>query len=520
MRSKSILSVVLATLALFGAAGCKVTESDIEYWKGTVKGPGKIKAVLLSDNYDMSLRTKAALALVEMEPRSNPQLDPVGELQDALNDPRVSDETRRQLITDMVDGLERLMAGEETSGNQEEGPQQQQIRAKDAAFVLIGHAEGDAKQRLMRAVVQWYAEDFNGRNLAGNFSAEQVTRSLGAPAAEMLVDALEPELPSPALVKLAELLGDVGTEETRARAGARLVEIEIHMEGDEFLDWLKGKVREQLRAVTAEGQEVDEGRVTSIAVLNRENFINNGALPAMKHMNRVSAVSERLLAVAEVSEANEAITNRRTKALQALEGAATEAMLERLLTLALTPANPDGVRDYAFDRVGDIRSRSALTRLWPLVEKSEDEAQRQRWRAGEMVLFIGGSDIVAEFIRRLPSEDEIKYEPEELEGYATRMSQMTPPPTALMRTQLTSTNWWNRVIGLRFFERQGVESDIPAMERLKTDTAAVNGEAWERLEIENVGGVAEAAIEGLRERLEGGDDEDGEEESSDSEDGE
>ena len=91
----------------------------------------------------------------------------------------------------------------------------------------------------------------------------------------------------------------------------------------------------------------------------------------------------------------------------------------------------------AFDRVGDIRSPEAIPQMWPLVQDGSDANQRVRWRAAEMILAIGGREVVREFFERLPVAEAIKYEPEELEGYATRMSQMTPPPTELVVRDLT-----------------------------------------------------------------------------------
>ena len=116
------------------------------------------------------------------------------------------------------------------------------------------------------------------------------------------------------------------------------------------------------------------------------------------------------------------------------------------------------MQDYAFDRVGDIRSPKAIPPMWPLV--TDAEKQRQRWRAGELVLTIGGSNVLSEFFAKLPSGGEVKYEPEELDGYAARMGQMTPLPTAVATAQLSSPNWWGRVIALNFFERKGTDADV------------------------------------------------------------
>ena len=501
MRLQQMLRirVLLGCVLVLASLGCKVTAEDIEYWKGTVKGPGKIVAVLLSEKYPLELRTTAALALVEMERND---VDGVAELQRGVQ--RLDDATRSQVIDQMTPGLEELMRGSDTAQDDETGPPGTQVRAKDAAYLLITHAEGEVRERLVRSVVGWYVVDFNGRSLAGNYSAEQIIRSLGGPAAEMLVDALNAEMPQRALVKLAELISQLGSPETKQRAAARLVEIEQHQETDEFVEWLKNKVREQMR-VASPDTEIDENRVNAIAALNRENFINDGALPAMKTLAAEAVVAERLLAIASIASTADHMVERRKRALQAMEGHATRAHLDRLLALALNNDNPVPVRDYAFDRVGDIRSPEAIPPMWPLVAGSgSEDAQRLRWRAGEMVLAIGGPRVVAEFFTKLPTEGELKYEPEELEGYATRMSQMSPPPTDLLRGQLRSPNWWNRVIALRYFERRGTEADIRQMQRLARDSAEVHGEHWEGMHIDNVGKVAEAAIAGLRERLAGG----------------
>jgi len=118
-----------------------------------------------------------------------------------------------------------------------------------------------------------------------------------------------------------------------------------------------------------------------------------------------------------------------------------------------------------------------------------------------MVLQIGGGDVVGEFFAKLPEGDEVKYEPEELEGYATRMAHMSPLPTQVVRGQLSSPQWFDRVIALRYFERKGEEGDIRAMQRLTRDQAEVVGNGWEALELGTVGQVAEAAITALQERL-------------------
>src|SRR3954447_7790425 len=85
-------------------SGCKVSAEDIDRWKGTVKGPGKIVAVMQADKYPMELRTQAALALIDMDRTDR---DGIAELQQALQG--VDDASRTQVIAGMVPGLEAQM---------------------------------------------------------------------------------------------------------------------------------------------------------------------------------------------------------------------------------------------------------------------------------------------------------------------------------------------------------------------------------------------------------------------------
>jgi hypothetical protein len=488
----------IASALLCGA--CKVTEKDVDTWKGTRKGPGKMVAVMLADKFDMPLRIYAALELVEMERQD---VDGVTEMQHAIQ--KLEPETRAQITEGLADGLIALMkkpadvnaqATEEdkkeaAQAAAEGAPPPHQVRAKDAAFVLVSSAPPAVKERLTQALVQWYTADFNGRSLTGNFSAEQVVRGLGSSAARSLVDALDAKLPQAALIKLSELTGQLGDPEVKKKAGDKLVAIEREMEGAGFLSWLKQQITAQMKAANV---PADAARVAKAAEVNRENFINNGALPAMKYLADQAEVQKRLLEIAGQKDAK--LTDRRTRALQALEGKLGPEHVDEVLALALNASNPVSVRDYAFDRVGDTRNPKALASLWPLLA---DEDQRLRWRAGELILVIGGPAVLNEFFGKLPSGPNVSYEPEELDGYAQRMSQMTPAPKDAAKAQLESPNWWLSIIGLNYFQRKGTDADVASLEPLARNTTPVKGKRWEKGD--TLGKVAERAIAGLRERL-------------------
>ena len=94
------------------------------------------------------------------------------------------------------------------------------------------------------------------------------------------------------------------------------------MESEEFSNWLKDRLREQLRTQMEQGQrgqgEIDEERIAAAAALNRENFINLGALPAMKHLNSERVIQDRLLEIAVQRVGEEPVSARRVVALKGL----------------------------------------------------------------------------------------------------------------------------------------------------------------------------------------------------------
>jgi hypothetical protein len=474
--------LVLALGALLG--GCRVAAEDIEYWKGTVKGPGKIQAVMLAGKYPMELRTAAALALIDMDRTDR---DGTADLQAALA--RLDEKERGELIAGVVPGVEGLM---KSAPKPDGSASPRQTRAKDAAFLLITNAPPEVKAKLTLDVVNWYMEDFNGRSLAGNYSAEQVIRALGSPAAKVLVKGLKPQMPQQALVKMAQLIGQLAEPSARREAGERIVALEREMESPAFAAWVKQSVVAQAQR---SGIKLEGPRLDTVVAGNRDSFINEGALPAMKWLADEPTVKARLLELASVKSKTPAGNQRRVGALAALEGKVSAIDLPGIMELALDAQSPADVRDAAFDRVGDIRSPQALPSLWPLVASNENP--RLRWRAGELVLAIGGPQVVPEFLAKLPSGGD--YAQEELEGYATRMGQMAPPPTQLVREQLTAPAWYNRVIAIRFFERKGGPGDVERLKELAADKASTKGPRWGKTK--TVGDVAEEALTAAKQRL-------------------
>lgn len=487
--------VLLALVGLL-AAGCKVTPTDVDTWMGTQKGPGKIVAVLLADKYEDGLRAYAGLALVRMEPRAatagGAGIEGVTELQAAVR--QLPEETRTRLVDQMAPDLASLMRGEGTST--EAGLSRVQVRAKDAAFLVLPYASAERRRELSDAVVDWFAVDFNGRAVEGNYTAEQVVRQLGAPGASRLLTAINARIPQPALVKIAEIIAAVGDAPTKESAATRLVEIQREMESAEFLTYLQQRLRDQLEGEMERGErprsEINDGVLAQAAGVNRDSFINLGALPAMKHLNTERVVQDRLLEVARTSSDEE----RRTRALQALEGGVRPDQVDALLDLALDQEAPMRVRDYAFDRVSDSRASSALARLWPVFEQRPHPDWRMRWRVGTLILTLGGNEVAQDFLNRLGDQP---YAREELHNYGERISQMRPPPNDSMDAHLRSPKWYVRAVALYFWEKRATAADLPRITNLESDAAATQGENWR--EQTNLGLVAQAVARAVRERL-------------------
>jgi len=492
-----VRQALLTLLFAMSLAACAVTAEDIDTWTGTVKGPGKIVAVLLADKYADDLRVRAGLALVRMERQD---VEGVSELQSALR--RLDDDTRRRIVDGMAPTLLSMMHGEgEAPVAEGAQPPPLQLRAKDASFLVLQYASPEQQTQLTDGVVGWFVVDFNARNLAGSFSAEQVIRQLGAPAASRLVDALSSHLPQAALVKLAELIAALGDDATKARAAARLVEVEQEMEGAEFTAWLGSRITAQRASQQQPALPADI--LARAVAMNRETFITQGAIPAMHHLGTQAAAADRLLAMARVASTDAPGEDRRVTSLMALEGHVRPDQASALIALALDPTTPVRVRDYAFDRIADSHSREAIPQLWPMATSAESAgmAWRQRWRVGSLILTLAGNDlaIATEWFNRLPSSREVAFAREELHGYADRVAAMRPEPSALIAAQLASADWWDRAIALYYYERNGTEADLARIQAVAADAAPTHGEHW--LEHDTVGKIAQDVVVAIRERL-------------------
>ena len=485
-------SLIMVGLMIGSLAACKVSGKDLVNWKGTVKGPGKIKAVLLSQRYDTSLRGQAGFALAEID---RPEIHGIGELKGAMR--RISDSEANNVskIADVI-ASEISQALDESKAEKETAPPQREVAYKDAGYLLSKYTSDEARNKLVTSMVDWYAKDFVARSLLGDYSAEQIVRELGGSAATRLVAAIDWKMPSEAMLTICRVSAETGSKETKKAASKRIIQIADEVLSDKYLTWAMDKARAQFK--TAQ-RKVSEENVRLVSEKYREDYFMAGVVPAMKQFSSEENVRNWLFSLASN---NKNPATRRRAALFALEGNLDESHLNEILKMALAANADPGVQDAAFDRVLDIGSTKAIPRLWALVISTNNDRQKKlRQVAGETILKLGGPSITDAFFTRLPQGSEDKYSPGELDGYAMRLSQMNSKAvTSDVRDRLTRGSWQQRVIALYYYARKGEAKDVRRLKKLARDRTKLPGADWEKRGLSNIGSVAKHALKSIEER--------------------
>ena len=355
------------------AAAARSGEDDIDTWKGTVKGPGKMVAV----DAGRQVRPRAARAMrrSRWSTWSATTSTASAELLNALQkldagDARQAD--RRSSTPGLVelmnsDGRSRrgrtARAGAAAAPDPRQG---RRVRADPAA---------PARRRARQLT--------DARHAAGTRSTSTAAacRATTAPSrscarwarrrATALVDALNAQLPQQALIKLAELIGQLGDAAHQAARGAEAG-------GDRGRDGRARRSsagsRRRSRSSCGAAAAKDPARVEKAAQLNRDRFIDEGAIPAMKYLADRARGRPRACWRSPATRRRPQ-ADRRTRALQALEGKVREEHLDALLALALDPS-------FAAHRCRTTPSTAWATSaaprrsppMWPLVQDAKSSA--------------------------------------------------------------------------------------------------------------------------------------------------
>lgn len=498
-------AAALAAL-MWVAAGCAVGDDDIEHWKHTQRGPRKITTVLVESRYAQPLRVHAARALVEMK---HPNANGLELLASAMQAMPAAE--REGIVHALLPELQRMMnSGTQTSPTAASGPSEPQIKAKDAAYVLLrgdGRSSfGSAEDRaaLSNLLLDWLLADFNQRALAGSYTAEQVVNAVGPTGAERLTRALTSDDNAiPVSVEVSRLINAVATPQGKQAAVAALVRNATHVASPAADAQLRAKAIQLLTAGNPNNRDAPpEARVVAAMTALRTQYITI-LFESIKTLGQPNG-TEYLLSVARDAAVP---IERRRLALTATTGAVSSANTAALLAIVNAcpagspPTGPqcdNDLRGLAIDRIGETRSREIVPTLFTLFDQANGTAADQgftiRWKLGEAILRLGGASVVSEFMTHLGAARSAPfagYTFAEISGEAQALGDISPPPREALRGYTSASHPQPvRLLAMMFLGIKGESQDLALLQSFAGDTTAVVGEAWSGDNPSTVGAVA------------------------------
>jgi hypothetical protein len=332
-----VVSILAASLT-----ACQTpTPEKIETWKGTQKGPGKLRDVVKDDGADPHLRGLALAALVEIGMGSEAMRD-FSEAQPAK---------KGAIVHEAVEPLTTTLGASLTSPTV---PTQAQRSAKDALFELRGDATAADKPRIDDLLVKWTTLDLGPRASLGGESTEKILRAIGPAAAPALVQTVT-TTESPLA---ASLLGELGDPSAQSTAAASLIARAKHGASPSETD---------LAAIGFVGGPSAEGYLMEVARGSAPADTRQKALYALAHAPRLAG-SEKVLAGAQA--------------------------------IAVDAHAPGDVREAAFQVLEKIGPAAVGT----LVHLFTDANTTVRERAMEAALKAGGAAAVKPVLAALPED--------------------------------------------------------------------------------------------------------------------
>lgn len=394
IRSLSYGLLLGASLAL---AGCRTDAGDVHRWANTQQGPRKIVAVMAHDKYPEDLRVEAAMTLVRMKPRAGRRVG-IDELVRGLSE--LPPPKRAKIVGGMVPLLEAEIKKPppqpDAAGVREPDTT---FPYKDAAFALLTNEREELvggkedRERLHQALAEWALADFAARmdDSSQAYGMGQVLAELGAKGVQRLPHLIEPEAPK--IGSIAGFIAELGDAQTKLEASQRLVKVAQEVDS---AAWLKRKAPALQKANEASGHKVEGPRFDAQLALYQEEELMR-VLSSLKQVGQAPAV-EYLLAFALDKNNSD---KRREAALAALEGHVDrkdDKQVERLLALAGADDTPDGVRDQALRRVGELPRKQVIDALYALFSHKN---WKVRWVAAELVLKTSEAQHLPEFMAKL-----------------------------------------------------------------------------------------------------------------------
>jgi hypothetical protein len=481
-------------------AGCRTSESDVQRWASTAQGPARLVAVMIHAKYPEELRTKAALALIQMRPRGGQRVG-ITKLVEALQQmPRAERERAvSRLIPHLVEGMAKAPSRE---GGQRVD---ESVAYKDAAYALLSSEGGPfvdppSARKLEAALGQWVYSDFEGRieDPSQAFGVEQMMRRLGAAGVARLSELITRD--SEKVDRIAGLVAELGDAPAKARASGRLVDRTRYVASAAWTKTQEPAVREQ--NAKAKLAPTEEQLRKQIEQYQEEQVLR--LYSTLKRIGQKPAI-EFLLGEAENPKLEE---KRRATALAALEGnidKRNRPWVDRLLDIASAAETPDKVRDVALRRVGELPRELVVDRLYGLFTS---ENWKIRWVAAELILQLSDQSHLEEFMSRLSQVSNMAItEPLRYGDLLGKLKGKASPRALVEKYARPAERPAVRVSALGFYYEHGTPADLAALEAYAGDREKVPGCArdatdceWkctlagELREIETVGDFVEYCV--------------------------
>ncbi len=416
-RRASIAALALGAIGAIGtsalATGCAVSESDVQRWEGTERGPYKLIAVVTHDKYSLPLRIEAALALIRMPPRGGRRMG-ISYLCDKYKDDDLNDkegalaelpeDVRKKVVDGMVPTMiveiQKPPPAKKADGTSEPD---QSIPFKDAAFAMLSHepslvSNPKSRDDLVAALNQWVQTNFEDRieNSQQQYGVEQIMRFLGAGSVRSMPTLInENSTEHGKLDKIASLIADLGDADTKQKASDAIVALAKRIDSQAWYD--------KEKPVVIDLDQKSGAKVTPAQLDTQiKQYQDQELTKTFGSMKRVGGRPVTDYCNAYAANANNSKV-RRQAALAALEGRVDKnntVDTDKLFAIAKDDNTPDEVRDQAFQRLGELPKELIVGKLYTLFDTKK---WKVRWVAGTLILKTMTTKDVPEFMRHLPA---------------------------------------------------------------------------------------------------------------------
>lgn len=456
-------------------AGCRVSEEDVHRWERTELGPGKLAAVVSHDKYSAELRTEAAMSLIRMKPRAGKRVG-IEKLLEALKD--LSPKEQKNLVGKLIGPITKEM---EKPASQQQGVSADEQKVvdpsvpfKDAAFGMLIYdkaalvTDEEHKAILKNALLNWIQADFTRRIAISSqlYGVEQILRFYKEDGAKILPPLIKEDS---AYDRIATLVADLGSPETKKDTSTKLVELAKVIESKAWFDKMKPILAANNQQ---QGYNPNETQLAKQVTSYQEEQVAK-VYAALKKVKGRPAV-DYLLAVASDKDRSVKI---RQSAVAALEGALDRnnaADASAIVKIASAEETPDEVRDLAFVRISEMSREGIAKSLFELFNQKDEKKWKIRWVAAATLLKMSTAKDVPEFLQKLPANPAPGFAMSEPLEYGKLIGAMSPPPAKdSILAELKSPVLTIKLTAIGFLYHYGKAADLPSLASALEDKTAL-----------------------------------------------